>query len=176
MTLPDFIDLRTQMAVALVESIFRRAGYRLAPLATRAIPPHLGREDVPDFVAVPPIPSEEIRSRPVKVRHRRHVSQYLTVEVRRGPRSFLALAKQYWPGLVVVFVADEPEPGHSCFRVLDLATWNQGDTPALIDLSAHRGLNIYQVNVEEHEMLACRILALLSTRHAHLAEESTGSG
>ena len=91
MTLPDFIDLRAQVAVALVESIFRRAGYRLTAFATRAIPPHLGREDIPDFIAVPPPTREEqVRPRPVKVRYRRHVGQYLTVEIRRGSRSFFA--------------------------------------------------------------------------------------
>jgi hypothetical protein len=174
MTPPDFLDLKNQVAVALVESIFRRAGYSLTVFPNSAIPPHLGREDIPDFMAVSPILREEIRSRLVKVRHRRHIGQYLTVEARRGPRSFFALAKQHWPGLVVVFVADEPEPGHSCFRVLDLATWNRADTPALVDLAAHPSLNIYQLNVEEHETLARRILALLSTRYAHSAEESTG--
>jgi hypothetical protein len=102
------------------------------------------------------------------------VDQYLTVDARRGARSFLALAKQHWPGLVVVFVADEPEPGRSCSRVLDLATWSQADAPALVDLSAHPSLNIYQVNVEEHEALARRILGLLSMRRAHWAEEGAG--
>ncbi len=58
--------------------------------------------------------------------------------------------------------------------MLDLATWSQADAPALVDLSAHPSLNIYQLNVEEHEALARRILALLSMRRAHSAEESTG--
>jgi hypothetical protein len=42
----------------------------------------------------------------------------------------------------------------------------------LVDLSAHPSLNIYQLNVEEHDVLARRILALLSRRHTHSAEES----
>jgi hypothetical protein len=75
---------------------------------------------------------------------------------------------------VVVFVADEPEPGRSCLRVLDLATWSQSDAPALVDLSAHLSLNIYQLNVEDHEALARRILALLSIRRVQSAEESIG--
>jgi hypothetical protein len=174
MTPPDLLDLKSQVAVALVESIFRRAGYRPTVIPSHGIPPHLGREDMPDFMAVPPVTREELGSRPVKVRYRRHVGQYLTVETRRGARSFFALAKQHWPGLVVIFVADEPEPGRSCFRVLDLATWNPSDAPTLVDLSAHPSLNIYQLNVEEHEALARRILALLSMRRVHSVEESTG--
>jgi hypothetical protein len=110
----------------------------------------------------------------VKVRYRRQVGQYLTVEGRRGVRSFFALAKQHWPGLVVVFVSDEPEPGLSCFRVLDLATWSPRGEPALVGLSVHPSLNIYQLNVEEHEALARRILGLLSMRRAPSAEERTG--
>jgi hypothetical protein len=174
MTPPDFLDLKNQVAVALVESIFRRTGYSLTVFPDPAIPPHLGREDIPDFRAVPSTPREGIGSRSVKVRYRRHVGQYVTVEVRRGARSFFALAKQHWPGLVVVFVTDEPEPGRSCFRVLDLAAWSQADAPVLVDLSAHPSLSIYQLNVEEHEVLARRILALLSMRRVHSAEESTG--
>jgi hypothetical protein len=129
---------------------------------------------MPDFIAVPPITREQLGPRPVKVRYRRQVGQYLTVEGRRGVRSFFALAKQHWPGLVVVFVSDEPEPGLSCFRVLDLATWSPGGAPALVDLSVHPSLNIYQLNVEEHEALARRIMGLLSMRRAPSAEERTG--
>jgi hypothetical protein len=166
MTPPDFLDLKGQVAVALVESIFRRAGYRLLGAPDHPIPPHLGREDLPDFQAVPLATREGVGSRLVKVRYRRHVDQYLTVEARRGPRSFFALAKQHWPDLVVIFVADEPEPHHSCFRVLDLATWSPTEAPELVELSAHPSLNIYLMNVEEHEALARRILALFAMRRA----------
>jgi hypothetical protein len=172
---PDVIDLKNQVSVALVESIFRRAGYSLTVFPIREIPAHLGREDMPDFIAVPPITREGLGPRPVKVRYRRQVGQYLTVEGQRGIRSFLALAKQHWPGLVVVFVSDEPASGLSCFRVLDLATWSPGGAPVLADLSAHPTLNIYQLNVEDHEALARRILGLLSMRRAPSAEERTGS-
>jgi hypothetical protein len=170
---PDLLDLKNQVAIVLVESIFRRAGYHLMAFRGQEIPPHLGREDVPDFRIVPATRGE-IESRPVKVRYRRQVAQYLAVEGRRGARSFLALAKQYWPGLLVVFVTDEPEPGRSCFRVLDLASWTQADAPALVDLFAHPGLNVYQVNVEEHDVLARRLLNLLSMRRAPSADKGTG--
>jgi hypothetical protein len=58
--------------------------------------------------------------------------------------------------------------------VLDLATWSPGGAPALVDLSVHPSLNIYQLNVEEHEALARRIMGLLSMRRAPSAEERTG--
>jgi hypothetical protein len=167
---PDVIDLKTQVAVALVESIFRRAGYGLMGFPPGEVPPHLGREDLPDFHAVPPVTREQLGSRPVKVRYRRRVDQYLAVESRRGARSFCALAKQYWPGLVVVFVSDESESRLSCFRVLDLATWDPGEALTLVELAAHPSLNIYQLNVEEHEALARRLMGVLSMRRAPGAE------
>jgi hypothetical protein len=171
---PDVIDLKTQVAVALVESIFRRAGYSLMGFPPGEVPPHLGREDLPDFIAVPPVTREQVGYRPVKVRYRRQVDQYLAVESRRGVRSFCALAKQYWPGLVVVFVSDESESRLSCFRALDLATWDSSKAPGLVDLAAHPNLNIYQLNVEEHEALARRLMGLLSIRRVTSAEERTG--
>lgn len=161
---PDVIDLKNQVAVVLVESIFRRAGYSLVVFPVSEVPPRLGREDLPDFTAVPPVTREQVGSRPVKVRYRKQLGQYLALESRRGVRSFFALAKQYWPGLVIVFVSDESESRLSCFRALDLATWDPSKTPALVDLAAHPSLNIYQLNVEEHEVLARRILGLLSMR------------
>jgi len=171
---PDVIDLKNQVAVALVESIFRRAGYGLTGFPVVEVPPHLGREDLPDFIAIPPVTREQVGSRPVKVRYRRQVDQYLAVESRRGVRSFCALAKQYWPGLVVVFVSDESESRLSCFRTLDLATWEPGRPPALVDLAAHPNLNIYQLNVEEHEALARRLIGLLSMRRVPGADERIG--
>jgi hypothetical protein len=171
---PDVIDLKNQVAVALVESIFRRAGYSLTGFTAGEVPPHLGREDLPDFIAVPPVTREQVGSRPVKVRYRRQVDQYLALESRRGARSFCALAKQCWPGLVIVFVSDESEARFSCFRALDLATWDSREAPALVDLAAHPSLNIYQLNVEEHEALARRLIGLLSMRRAPGAEERTG--
>jgi hypothetical protein len=157
-----------------VESIFRRAGYTLAPVIEQRIPPHLGREDLPDFRAVPAASREEAGSRFVKVRYRRQVRQYVSIEARRGQRSSLAYAKQYWPTLIVVFLTDEPEPGDSCFRVLDVATWTPGNFPGLVDMFAHPDLDIYRVNVEEHEVLARRILALYSLRRTHRLDETGG--
>jgi len=49
----DLLDIKGRIALALVESIFRRAGFELMPVGQREAPPRLGREDlVPDFFAV----------------------------------------------------------------------------------------------------------------------------
>lgn len=161
----DFLDIKGRIALALVESVFRRAGFELMPVGQRETPTRLGREDlVPDFFAVrapadgkPPEPA-----RLIEVRYRPQVAQYLAIEDQRGPQSIFAHAKRQWPGLMFVFVTDHPEPGRSRFQVLDLERWTVGEAVSATDLFAHRGLDIYRQNVEEHEALAGRIFALLA--------------
>lgn len=161
----DLLDIKGRIALALVESIFRRAGFELMPVGQREAPPRLGREDlVPDFFAVrvpvdgtPPEPA-----RLVEVRYRPQVAQYLSIEGQRGAQSIFAHAKRQWPGLMFVLVTDHPERGRSRFQVLDLEPWTIGEPAAAVDLFAHHGLDIYRQNVEEHEALAGRIFALLA--------------
>jgi hypothetical protein len=162
----DLLDIKGRIAQALVESIFRRAGFTLTPVGPRESPPRLGREElVPDFFALrapadgkPP----DHPARLVEVRYRPQVAQYLAIEDQRGPQSIFTHAKRQWPGLMFVFVTDHPEPRRSPFQILDLESWNPGDPVGAIDLFAHAGLDIYRQNVEEHETLARRIFTLLT--------------
>jgi hypothetical protein len=162
----DLLDIKGRIAQALVESIFRRAGFTLTPVGPREASARGGREElIPDFFAVR-VPADgkppESPARLVEVRYRRQVSQYLGIEDQRGPQSIFAHAKRQWSGLIFVFVTDHPEPGRSPYQVLDLETWSVGDKVTSIDLFAHAGLDIYRQNVEEHEALARRIFALLT--------------
>ncbi len=162
----DLLDIKGRIAQALVESIFRRAGFTLTPVGPRESAPRLGREElIPDFfvVRVPPDGKPpDSPARLVEVRYRPQVAQYLAIEDQRGPQSIFAHAKRQWPGLTFVFVTDHPEPRRCCFQVLDLEPWKPGDRVASIDLFDHKGLDIYRQNVEEHEELARRIFALLT--------------
>jgi hypothetical protein len=162
----NLLDIKGRIAVALVESIFRRAGFRLVPVAPREVLPRGGREDVvPHFMAVPPAsPAGEVAGpgRPVEVRYRPQVTQYLAIEDQRGAQSVLAQAKRAWPALVFAFVTDHPEADRSWFQVLDLGDWAPGGPVRAVDLHSHPGLDIYRHNVEEHEILARRIFALLT--------------
>jgi hypothetical protein len=162
----DLLDIKGRIAQAIVESVFRRAGFGLTPVGPRESPARLGREElIPDFFAarVPPDgrPPDQ-PARLVEVRYRPQIAQYLAIEDQRGPQSIFAHAKRQWPGLVFVFVTDHPEPGRCSFQVLDLEAWNLGDRVAAIDLFDHKGLDIYRQNVEEHQELARRIFALLT--------------
>ncbi len=162
----DLLDIKARIAQALVESIFRRAGFTLTPVGPRESSARIGREElVPDFFAVR-VPPEgkppEQPARLVEVRYRPQVAQYLAIEGQRGSQSIFAHAKRQWPGLMFVFVTDHPERGRSTFQILDLEPWNPGDPVLAVDLFAHAGLDIYRQNVAEHEELARRIFGLLS--------------
>jgi hypothetical protein len=160
----DLLEIKGRIAVALVESIFRRAGFTLAPVVALESSPRLGREDlIPDFQAT--LPGTDAPARPpfaVEVRYRPQVGQYLLIEGQRGPHSLFTVAKRHWPTLVFVFVTDHPEAGRSCFQVVDLAPWVTGEAVTARDLHEHDGLRIFRQNVEEHEALLRRMFVLLT--------------
>jgi hypothetical protein len=159
------LEIKGRIAVALVESIFRRAGFALATATDLEPLPRQGRDDlVPDFRAVRPAPPGDPPAAPrlVEVRYRPQVAQYVDIETQRGTHSLFTIAKRQWPDLVFVLVTDHPEPGRSCFQVVDLAPWQIGRAVAVEDLHAHGGLQIFPQNVEEHEVLLRRMFALLT--------------
>jgi hypothetical protein len=160
----DLLEIKGRIAVALVESIFRRAGFTLAPPVAVETSQRLGREDlIPDFQAI--LPAEGGAARApcvVEVRYRPQVGQYLLIESQRGPHSLFTVAKRHWPALVFVFVTDHPEAGRSCFQAVDLGSWAAGSAVAALDLHAHDDLRIFRQNVEEHEALLRRMFTLLT--------------
>jgi hypothetical protein len=161
----NLLEIKGHIAVALVESIFRRAGFALAPVIHPETAPRQGREDlVPDFQAALPAAagSAAEAARVIEVRYRPQVGQYLLIESQRGPHSLFTVAKRQWPALVFVFVTDHPEPGRSCFQVVDLRLWAAGSAITALDLHAHAELRIFRQNVEEHEALLRRMFALLT--------------
>jgi len=166
----DLLDIKGRIAVALVESIFRRAGFGIEPVTLAGVRPEPGRpgrdDFVPDFAATRPGLAETGDAGPerraVEVRYRPRVGQYLAIEGGRAGQSVFALAKRQWPRLVFVFVTDHPEPERSCFQVVDVTPWSPGSTLRATDLFAHEGLQIFRQNVEEHEALLRRMFALLT--------------
>lgn len=162
----DLLDIKGRVALAFVESIFRRAGFALTPLSVREGAPRPGRaEFVPHFLAERPAGAGGGAAQtrwPIEVRYRPQVAQYVAIEERRGPQSVFALAGRQWPALLFVFVTDRPEPGRSAFQALDLGHWKPGDPAILADLHTHPALDIYRQNVEEHEILIRRIFLLVT--------------
>jgi hypothetical protein len=158
----DLLDIKGRIAVALVESIFRRAGFTLGPVPAPEPAARPGREELtPDFAVQRGGPGGERAPRPVEVRYRSQVGQYLAIEGQRGGNSVFALAKRQWPNLLFVFVTDHPEPGRSGYQAVDLADWEVGKAVVAVDLPNHPEMAIYPQNVEEHERLLRRMVALL---------------
>jgi hypothetical protein len=158
----DLVDIKGRIAVALVESIFRRAGFILGPVPAPKPSTRPGREELtPDFAVHRAGSAEGRAPRAVEVRYRSQIGQYLAIEGQRAGNSVFALAKRQWPDLLFVFVTDHPEAGRSGYQVVDLAGWEVGAAVSAVDLPAHSGLAIYPQNVEEHERLLRRMVALL---------------
>ena len=159
----DLLEAKSRIAEALVESILRRARYRISPFHSEQSPLRFGREDFsPDFVAsresVPGGPFEIL----IEVKYRPHIDQFISVENQRGDRSVFLMARRQWPKLYFVLVTDHPAPGRSSFQAISLAGHTPGAPFETVDLTQLPELRIFRNNVEDHEALVARIFDLLT--------------
>jgi hypothetical protein len=158
--------LKSRIAEAFVESIFRRAGYRVSrpgrdgqahrPVRVAA------DEFLPGFLLHKPA-GETAAGRtlhrliPVEVKYRESVEDLLRSH---GDEMVLALQAR-WPELCVVFVTDHPAAGRSCFQVLDLAAARLGEPLATVDLHYVHDFDVYLTTAQEYEALVRQIFPLL---------------
>jgi hypothetical protein len=157
----DLLEVKSRIAEALVESIFRRARYEIRPFQSDTFPLRFGREDFsPDFRVV----SEKDTSAEflVEVKYRPSAFQFVSVENQRGERSIFYMARRQWPNLYFVLVTDRPEPGRSCFQAIAFGSMRPGEPFRTVDLVELKELRIFQHNIEDHEALIRRIFALLT--------------
>ena len=160
-TFVDLFDAKSRIAKALVESIFRRARYDIRPFRTEATALRIGREDLsPDF-AVARV-ADAGGDFLLDVKYRTSVEQFVAMEVQRGDRSTLAMARRQWPALRFVLVTDRPEPHRSCFQALSPDQPLAGSPIHTVDLGEASELGIFPHNVADHEQLLRRIFGLLS--------------
>jgi hypothetical protein len=165
----DVNDLKGRMAEALVESIFRRAGYRVARVGRESHVHELvkvGRgEFSPDFLiwrqvvengAAQPVLLHRLLA--LEVKYRSNLPEF--VRTRVDP--LIAQVGDQWPELYCILVTDKPEDGRSCFQVLDLKNHTAGQTPALANLHELPCLDIFKTTVQEYEGLVKDIFALLN--------------
>lgn len=159
----DLLETKSRIAEALVESIFRRAGYEISRLTREAVPLRVGREDFsPDFRVVRRAKDGETMEFLMEVKYRPAIEQYLSVENQRGDKSIFLMARQKWPNLYFVFVSERPEVRRSCFQVVSLRSHEAGAAFATVDLADEKELGLFPHNVEDHEELLRRIFALLT--------------
>ena len=156
----DLFDTKTRVAKALVEGIFRRARYDIQPYRNETPPMRIGREDLsPDFAVCRGAPAGG--NFLLEVKYRTSVDQFVTMEMQRGDRSTVAMARRQWPTLRFILVTDRPEAGRSCFQTLD-PDHVAGERIRTVDLASVSELAIFDNNIEDHEQLLRRIFALLT--------------
>jgi hypothetical protein len=162
-------DLKGRIAEALVESILRRAGYRVARVGRESHVHELvkvGPADFsPDFLLWKQIPRDGAadsgllhRLLAVEVKYRSNLREFLRTRV----DSLVEKIGDQWPELYCILVTDKPEDGRSCFQVLDMRNHAAGRVPVLTDLHKLPTLNIFKTTVQEYEALVKDIFALLN--------------
>ena len=167
----DVNDLKGRVAEALVESILRRAAYRVARVG-RESQVHglvkIGPGDfAPDFLVWKQIPEGESaqplhRLFPIEVKYRSNLREF----VRKELEPLVAKVGDQWPELYCIVVTDNPEDGRSCFQVLEFKNHTPGIVPILVDLHELTDLDIFKTTVHEYEGLVRDIFGLLNT-YAH---------
>jgi hypothetical protein len=158
----DLYEAKDRIAVALVESIFRRARYQVRPFQADPSMLRFVREDfAPDFHATLQGEDGSEREFLVDVTYRPFVDPFIALENQRRESSVFVLARRHWPALRSVLVTDHPDRGRSCFQTV-VVDFTSGDRRLrTVDLAAAAELGIFAHNVADHEQLLLRIFALL---------------
>jgi hypothetical protein len=160
-------SLKGRIAEALVEAMFRRAGFQVTRLGRESQLPRLVKigadEFLPDFIlrrpVAEPLPERLLRKPvPVEVKYRANVEEFLG---RQHGDELRAWVSERWPELCVVVVTDRPAPRRSCFQALDLAHARPGAPLATVDLHEVAELDVYPTTVREYEGLVRQIFPLL---------------
>jgi hypothetical protein len=156
----DVNALKGRIAEALVEGIFRRAGYDVALVGRESRVQHLlkiGRDEfLPDLLVWKPVETL-YRLVAIEVKYRAHIETFFLQDT-----ASLSEAVKQWPALYFVFVTDNPEPGRSCFQAIDMRQYAPDKPTDMIDLQHAGELEIWRKNVEEHETFVKLIFPLLN--------------
>ena len=158
----DLLEVKSRIAEALVESIFRRARYAVEPHRD-ATPLRLGREDFsPDFSVRHRGGNGGEQHALIEVKYRSSVDQFMSVENQRGDRSVFVAARRQWPDLCFIFVTDRPLPGRSSFQILSFRDHPAEKPFDTVDLVTLERFRIFPHNIADHEELLRRIYGLLA--------------
>jgi hypothetical protein len=160
----DLLEAKSRIAEALVESIFRRARYDVAPFRReKSSPLRFGREDFsPDFRISQQMDAGEEHEYLVEVKYRPSAGQFISVENQRGDRSLFHMMRRHWPQLYFILVTERPDEGRSCFQALAFETVRQGEPFRMVDLIEMKEFGLFAHNLEDHEALARRIFNSLT--------------
>ena len=158
----DLSEAKSRIAEALVESIFRRARYDVAPYKTDQSLLRFGREDFSPAFRVEQHVDGEDRGYLLAVKYRPSAEQFISVENQRGDRSIFQMMRRHWPSLYFVLVTERPERGRSSFQVVPFETLRAGESFRTLDLIEVKDFGLFPHNLEDHEELTRRIFASLN--------------
>jgi hypothetical protein len=158
----DLLEAKSRIAEALVESIFRRARYEVAPFRRGQSPLRFGREDFsPDFRISQRMDMGDEQEYMVAVKYRPSAEQFISVENQRGDRSIFHMMRRHWPTLYFILVTERPEVGRSCFQALPFESIRSGEPFRMLDLIEVKEFGLFPHNLEDHEELTRRIFCSL---------------
>jgi hypothetical protein len=157
----DLMEAKSRIAEALVESMFRRARYDVAPYKTDQSLLRFGREDFSPAFRISQRVDNEDRVYLVAVKYRPSAEQFISVENQRGDRSIFQMMRRHWPTLCFVLVTERPEAGRSCFQAVPFETVKPGEART-VDLVEVKDFGLFPHNVEDHEELTRRIFGSLN--------------
>ena len=155
----DLHETKERIAIALVESIFQRAGYGVRRLMGDR--PSARRPATEEFTPSFYLSGAETYGEfPIAVAYRPFMEAYLTLENQRRQSSVYSLARRQWPGLQLVVVTDHPPAGRSCFQAI--VTIEHGSELRPLNLVDLPGLALVPSDITEHEEILVRTFALLA--------------
>jgi hypothetical protein len=155
----DIHETKERIAIALVESVFQRAGYGVRRL--RGDRPSARRPATEEFTPSFYLSGAETYGEfPIVVSYRPFLEPYLTLENQRRQSSIYSLARRQWPGLQLVVVTDHPPAGRSCFQAV--VTIERGSELRPLNLVDLPGLALVPSDIAEHEEILVRTFALLA--------------
>jgi hypothetical protein len=161
----DLSGLKGRIAEAVVESMFRRAGYRVGRVGREADIPALmqaGRSQYqPDSLLWRPEPRDPPdphlhRLVAIEVKYRSSLSEF----IRHDLPDIVRDIRDQWPDLYWVLVTDRPAAGRSCFQALSMR--DEPRETSLRDLHEVSAFNIYPSTVREYDHLVTAIFRFLS--------------
>lgn len=168
----DLSNIKGRIAEALVESIFRRAEFKMTRFGRESDLRGMlktGKDETfsPDFLAMKELAGKQdargvYQTHMIEVKYRSNLVRYLMEEKKHGKKSFLVAAKERWPNLCLVFVTDHAGEDRSCFQALELSTFEPGKFLRTVDLHEIKRFDLYRQNVQQHEELAKKIFGLLA--------------
>ena len=169
--------IKGRVAEALVESIFKRAEYKMTRFGRESDLRGMlkeGRDESysPDFLAMKEVADQEnsrgiYQTHMIEVKYRANLIGYLAQERKEAGNSVLVGAKEKWPNLCLVFVTDNPGENRSCFQALDMSDFEPGRFLRTVNLCEIKRLDLYFHNVQQHEELARKLFGLLGEMAAN---------